>query len=355
MAIGNEGRDLLGYLLLLIPLEFLMTSPRVVKDANRRKAVMLSGGLLALVASIKLGFELMHKEPSYYDMMEVPPGAPLSDIKKGYKRASLRVHPDKLTAAGGEDDETSDEAFLALKAAYDVLHDTHLRDLYNKFGPPGIENKSDTNALLAGLGFFYVVWLAVAYLLTRRKSVARAQTWSFTGLLALGIFEYQACILDFDFLEEALPQLAMFEKIELLHRLYPVYLLGARMVAWLIFEDVDTYNALVLQRLHAKTDMLLLMIRDHYMAVTKGRQPDSAKLPPITGNDVSPWGVSPESLDQAFRPLHPAMTHGPSSQPAVGARRTAAQQKGGGGRGISSLVWFFGVYFFFQWLLGRGS
>ena len=34
-------------------------------------------------------------------------------------------------------------------------------------------------------------------------------------------------------------QLAMFEKIELLHRLYPTYLIGARMVAWLFFEDVS--------------------------------------------------------------------------------------------------------------------
>jgi len=190
MAIGNEGRDLAFYLLLLLPLEFLMTSRRVVKSGNRRTAVLLAGGLLALVSSVKIGFELMHKDPSYYDMMEVIPSASLPEIKKGYKRASLRVHPDKLQAAG-EDEEHSDEAFVALKAAYDVLYDSQLRELYDKFGPAGIENKSDTSALLAQLGFFYVIWLAVAYLLTRRKSVNRAQTWSFTGLLALGIFEYQ--------------------------------------------------------------------------------------------------------------------------------------------------------------------
>tara|TARA_B100000524_G_scaffold347865_1_gene250756 strand:+ start:3065 stop:3460 length:396 start_codon:yes stop_codon:yes gene_type:complete len=99
------------------------------------------------------------------------------------------VHPDKTVASG---EEETDEAFMLLKKAYDVLYDTQLRDLYNKFGEPGVENKDDTNALLAGLGFFYVVWLAVAYLLTRKKAVTRAQTWGFTGLLALAIFEYQA-------------------------------------------------------------------------------------------------------------------------------------------------------------------
>mmetsp|Transcript_11419 Transcript_11419/g.24418 ORF Transcript_11419/g.24418 Transcript_11419/m.24418 type:complete len:353 (-) Transcript_11419:459-1517(-) len=352
MVIGDEGRDIIFYLLLLVPLEFIMTSPRVVKDGNRRKAVALSGGLLAIVASVKIGWELMNKEQSYYDMMDVLPSASLQEIKKGYKTASLRVHPDKLAAAGLEDE--GDEAFLALKAAYDVLYDSHLRDLYNKFGPPGIENKNDTNGLLAGLGFFYIVWLAVAYLLTRRKSVAHAQTWSFTGLLALGIFEYQACILSFDFLEEALPHLAMFEKIALLHRLYPVYLLGARMVAYLIYEDVDTYNAIVLQRLHAKTDMLLLMIRDNYLAASNRKQELRTALPPPADPDASPWGVSPEVLQQSFRPLHPAMA-GQSAEAARGGRGRQPPQQQKGGRGISSLIWFFGVYFFFQWLVGRGS
>ena len=36
----------------------------------------------------------------------------------------------------------------------------------------------------------------------------------------------QATILSFDFLEDYLPQLAMFEKIDLLHRIYPVSILG---------------------------------------------------------------------------------------------------------------------------------
>lgn len=191
MGIGNEGRDLVTYLLLLIPLEFIMTSTYVVQDGNRRKSVTVAGCVLAAVSSVKIGLELAHKEPSYYDMMDVLPSATSAEVKKGYKRASLRVHPDKLQAAGEEDE--GDEAFVALKAAYDVLNDREQRDMYDKFGPRGLDSKRDTTDLLAGLGFFYVVWLAVAYLLTRRKAVSRAQTWTFTGLLALGIFEYQVC------------------------------------------------------------------------------------------------------------------------------------------------------------------
>lgn len=191
MAIGSEGTDLVAYMLLFIPLEFLMTSRRVNKDGNRTRAVAVPMTVLVLFAAIKIGYQLTHKEPSYYDMLEVLPNAPYAEIKKGYRRMSLKVHPDKVMGENGEENEDASEEFRALKAAYDVLNDVQLRDLYNKFGPPGVENKDDTSGLLAGLGFFYVTWLAVAYLVTQSKAVERAQTWAFTGLLALGIFEYQ--------------------------------------------------------------------------------------------------------------------------------------------------------------------
>jgi curved DNA-binding protein CbpA len=146
------------------------------------------------------------------------------EVTKSYKKTSLKVHPDKIRAAGGTvaDEERADEAFIALKAAYTVLGDAHTRDLYDKFGRPGLDHKDDTTQLLATLAFFYVVWLALAYLLTQRKAVGRAQTWAFVGLAALALFEYQSRVASIDFLEDYLPSLAVFEKIELLHRLYPV-------------------------------------------------------------------------------------------------------------------------------------
>merc|ERR1719272_318936 len=137
------------------------------------------------MSAVKVGWEVTNKAPSYFDMMEVLPTASTKEINKGYKAAAVRLHPDKRQSTG--DDEDGDEAFVALKAAYDVLMDTNLRDVYSKFGLPGIEHKNDTTELMGTLGFFYVVWLAVAYLLTRRKAVAASQTWTFTGLLALNL------------------------------------------------------------------------------------------------------------------------------------------------------------------------
>lgn len=376
MTIGNSGRDLVIYLALLAPLEILQSSPRIHgRPINKQRGLTLAGGALLTVSAIKIGAEIMFKEASMYDMLGVAPGCLSSELKQGYKRESLKVHPDKLQAAkaAGEevvDEDTASEAFVELKAAYDVLNDSQLRDLYDKFGAPGLQHKDDTTQLVAGLGFFYVVWLALAYLLTQRKSTSRAQTWGFSGLLALAVFEYQARILSFDFLQDALPDLTMFEKIELLHRLYPVYLLGGRMVAWLLFEDVDAHNFVMLQHLHWKTDRLT----ERLELLKGGGSLPKATIGAIAGGQVSPeaWGQFAQATNVAAQALplggaaggakgataaegEPAANPVPPLPSPIQTKPAAAKPAAGGGRSIGSLVWFFGVYFFFQWLLGRGS
>lgn len=388
MTIGNAGRDLVVYLAMMQVLEYIISSRRVVKDpSDKMRGAIVAGSMLVLVSAVKIGYEMSFKEESYYDMLDVLPGTQSSELKKGYKRASLKVHPDKVQAAGaaetGDEEGGADDAFIALKAAYDVLSDSYSRDLYNKFGKAGLEFKDDTTNLIAGLGFFYVMWLTLAYLLTRRKAVGRAQTWGFTGLLALGIFEYQACILSFDFLQDQLPQLAMFEKIELLHRLYPVYLLGARLVAWLCYEDLDAYSFVMLQHLHWKTDRM----RDRVEQLTTS-SPLAAAATPADAKWVSlpaPPADAPVTLQHwaDFANIiaqGPAVAVGPQAgavaapsgggaaaaggaaapagtppMPGSGAPAAKAAPAGGGGRNLTSLLWFFGIYFFFQWLLGRGQ
>ena len=81
VSIGDEGSDVLIYLVLLIPLELLLASPRLTKQ----RGFIVAASLLALVSAVKLGFELAHKEPSYYDLVGVAPGASFAEIKRGYK------------------------------------------------------------------------------------------------------------------------------------------------------------------------------------------------------------------------------------------------------------------------------
>ena len=210
-----------------------------------------------------------------------------------------------------------------------------------------------------------VCQFGVAYLLTRRKSVGAAQTWTFTGLLALGIFEYQASIVGVDFAEEFLPQLALFERIELLHRLYPVYLLGARIVAWMNYEDLETLNAFRLQHLHARTDKLLVALSELKNGLS-GRRPAAgaggAAAAPAAAQQAAAADAQalldalPGTAGAAGEPelrsmaMHPAMAGAPPEPP-----RAKAAQPAKGGRSLTSLAWFVGVWVFFQWLLNRGS
>ena len=91
-AIGNEGFDIVFYLALMVPLEYLLTSRRVVADGNRRKAAMIAGGVLAAVSAVKLGLEMAHKAPSYYDKLEVMPTANHAEMQGAHDRNTAALN-----------------------------------------------------------------------------------------------------------------------------------------------------------------------------------------------------------------------------------------------------------------------
>ena len=134
------------------------------------------------------------------------------------------------------------------------------------------------------------------------------------------------------------------------------------MVAWLTYEDIETDNFVVLQHLHAKTDRLMLIIRQMQLdAGGAPAKPDEVAaglaLPNAADLSNDLWGLPAEELQQQYRQLHPAMVgQGPTAKGPKGqGQASKGGGGGGGGKGFGSLAWFFGVYFFFQWLLGRGS
>lgn len=72
----------------------------------------------------------MVKETEYYDLLGVDPSAGDNEIKKAYRKAALRAHPDK-----GGDPET----FKELTQAYEVLSDDNKRAVYDQAGKAGLE------------------------------------------------------------------------------------------------------------------------------------------------------------------------------------------------------------------------
>ncbi|XP_004310136.1 PREDICTED: dnaJ protein homolog [Fragaria vesca subsp. vesca] len=68
----------------------------------------------------------------YYKILGVSKNASQDDVKKAYKKAAIKTHPDK----GGDP-----EKFKELGQAYEVLSDPKKREIYDQFGEEGLMNE----------------------------------------------------------------------------------------------------------------------------------------------------------------------------------------------------------------------
>lgn len=69
----------------------------------------------------------------YYKILGIAKGATEDEIKKAYRKMALKYHPDKNKSPGAE------EKFKEIAEAYEVLHDTKKREIYDKFGEEGLK------------------------------------------------------------------------------------------------------------------------------------------------------------------------------------------------------------------------
>jgi len=71
----------------------------------------------------------------YYELLGVDRGAPADEIKKAYRKAAMRYHPDR-----NKDDPAAEKKFKEISEAYDVLKDDQKRAAYDRFGHAAFEN-----------------------------------------------------------------------------------------------------------------------------------------------------------------------------------------------------------------------
>lgn len=79
-----------------------------------------------------------------YDVLDVRPDCDQEEIKKAFKKMSLKEHPDKA-AANGRDPEEQNKRFIRIKEAHEILEEEDRRKRYDTFGqdlgkePPEME------------------------------------------------------------------------------------------------------------------------------------------------------------------------------------------------------------------------
>lgn len=68
----------------------------------------------------------MVRERKLYDLLGVSPDANENEIKKAYRKAALKYHPDKPTG--------NEEKFKEISEAFDILSDSNKRAVYDQYG-----------------------------------------------------------------------------------------------------------------------------------------------------------------------------------------------------------------------------
>ena len=73
----------------------------------------------------------------YYETLEINQDASQEDIKKAYRKAALKYHPDR----NKNNKEESETKFKQIAEAYEILGNAEKKQLYDQYGHEGLTNK----------------------------------------------------------------------------------------------------------------------------------------------------------------------------------------------------------------------
>ena len=72
----------------------------------------------------------------YYEVLGVSKNCSEAELKKAYRRAAQKHHPDR-----NQDNEGAEDKFKECKEAYEILNDSQKRAAYDQFGHAGVNSQ----------------------------------------------------------------------------------------------------------------------------------------------------------------------------------------------------------------------
>jgi len=135
--------------------------------------VLLSPGSIAWDNAELDMFDLVEElqttyKKTFYEFLDVDPSCSTSDVRKGYKKLALVLHPDK------NDAPDADIQFRQLAAVYEVLKDKDLREGYDRVLVEGLPS-----------------WKTTAYYFRRMRKIGLAEGLLYLLVIVTGI---QYCV-----------------------------------------------------------------------------------------------------------------------------------------------------------------
>lgn len=125
-SLGNSIRDFSKAKELLGGIPTSAHAAPVVKDENRELLKLVEAGLAKAQKALKKA-----KKKDYYAILEVPRDADEDVLKKAYKKAALKWHPDRHAGASEAEQRKAESMFKDITEANEVLGDKQKRQRYD--------------------------------------------------------------------------------------------------------------------------------------------------------------------------------------------------------------------------------
>lgn len=90
----------------------------------------------------------------YYDVLGINKSASESEIKKAYRKAAMKYHPDKFASASDSEKKEAEDKFKEINEAYEILSDAQKKATYDQFGHAAFENGGTGGFGQGGFGGF---------------------------------------------------------------------------------------------------------------------------------------------------------------------------------------------------------
>lgn len=75
----------------------------------------------------------------YYEVLGINKGASDDEIKKAFRKAAMKYHPDRMANESEEKKKEAEEKFKELNEAYQVLSDPEKKNMYDQYGHAAFE------------------------------------------------------------------------------------------------------------------------------------------------------------------------------------------------------------------------